>query len=385
MRICLYTETALPKMGGQEWVVDALARQFQNQGHDVIVLAPHPRLPLRARDRALPYPVARHPRFYSTHRFVAWYAWFLQRLHRHQRTQVLHCHGVYPAGYLAALTRAQRGIPTVITSHGGDIHPENVRLARPVIRARVQQSLAAADVLVSLSRYTEVNFRRLCPRAARIVTIPNGVDLSPYAAPAPRPPDVDPALTPGRYFLFLGRLKERKGVDVLLEAMSQWQPSAPAGIQLVLAGAGEERPRLEEQGQRLGLMDRIRFIGAVNHPGKAWWLQNALATVVPSRGWEAFPLVVLESLAAGTPVIGTRIPGLEELIEAGQTGWPVAPEAPGELARVLSHVWHHPREAQRLGRLGAERARSFSWEAIAQRHLELYEELTAAQRIRRSA
>ena len=94
MRICLYTETALPKMGGQEVVVDALARHFQELGHGVMVLAPHPRLPLRARDQALPYPVMRHPRFYSTRRFVSWYHWFLLRLHRTFRPDVLHCHSL---------------------------------------------------------------------------------------------------------------------------------------------------------------------------------------------------------------------------------------------------------------------------------------------------
>ncbi len=143
MRICMYTETALPKMGGQEMVVDALARQYLQLGHDVVVLAPYPRRPVRARDETLPYPVVRHPRFVSTRHLVTWYRWFLTRLHKKHRTEILHCHNIYIPGYLAALTRQQRGIPTVITSHGGDVQAENVRLVKPLLRKRIIESLRA--------------------------------------------------------------------------------------------------------------------------------------------------------------------------------------------------------------------------------------------------
>src|SRR2546423_4153299 len=95
MRICFYTETALPKLGGQEMVVDSLARQFTAMGHEVLVLAPHPRRPLRADDSGLPYRVMRHPRFYSTQRFVSQYRWFLLRACRDFRPDVLHCHSLY--------------------------------------------------------------------------------------------------------------------------------------------------------------------------------------------------------------------------------------------------------------------------------------------------
>src|SRR4051794_4318938 len=107
MRICLYTGTALPKLGGQEAVVDALARQFRKLGHQPFVMAPRPRLPLRPDDASLPYPVIRHPRFYSTKLLVGWYRGWLRRAHQRHRFDVLHCHDVYPTGYLAALTRDQ--------------------------------------------------------------------------------------------------------------------------------------------------------------------------------------------------------------------------------------------------------------------------------------
>lgn len=375
MRVCLYTETALPKTGGQELVVDALARQYQSLGHEVVVLAPHPRLPLRPRDDLLPYPVVRHPRFYSTRWLVGWYRWWLLRLARGSGFDVLHCHGLYPPGYLAALCRARLGLPTVLTSHGGDVYEQNVRLARPVIRQRVAQGLAAADALVAISQFTRDGFARLCPQARRVVDIPNGVDLDSFFPPAPRPAELDPAVRPRDYLLFLGRLKHRKGADLLLEALARTAPAE--GVQLVIAGDGEERLALERAAGERGLRGRVRFVGKVVGPAKAYLLQNALATVIPSRSWEAFPLVVLESYAAGTPVIATRIPGLADLVWPGATGWLVAPDDPGALAAGLRQLLDDRAASRRLGEQARAAAQDYGWPSIARRHLALYQQLLA--------
>src|SRR5262249_31748754 len=155
----------------------------------------------------------------STRRLVKWYSFWLRRCHRRHRFDVLHCHGVYPPGYLAALCRQDLGVPIIITSHGGDIREGNVRLSRPVLVQRYVEALAAADALVTISRFTRESLLRLCPNPGAIVEIPNGVDLESFASAADRPAHLDAAIRPGEYLLFLGRLKNRKGVDVLLEAM----------------------------------------------------------------------------------------------------------------------------------------------------------------------
>lgn len=377
MRICLYTTTALPKMGGHELVVDALARQLTALGQDVVVLAPMPRRPLRPEDAALPYRVVRHPRFYSSRHLVSWYRWWLLRLHRAERFDVLHSHGVYPTGWVAALSRGPLGIPLVITSHGDDVREGNHRLADPVLRARHVEALAVADAVVAISRFTRDGYRRLCPQVRRVVDIPNGVDLEPFSSPAERPNGLDGAIQPGRYALFLGRLHRRKGVDVLLDALALL-PSR-GGVELVIAGEGDERSALEEQAERRRLTGRVRFVGRAVGAVKTYLLQNALGVVVPSRTWEAFPLVVLEGQAAGAPMIGTRVPGLEDLIEPGRTGWLTPPEAPSHLAEALAELFAQPAAARMLGEQGRRRAVECGWPAIARRHLDLYEELRAPE------
>lgn len=375
MRICLYTCTALPKLGGQEAVVDALARHFLKLGHEPVVLAPRPRSWAGPADARLPYPVCRHPRFVSTRHFVSWYRRFLLSAHAKYRFDIVHCHDVYPSGYVTALCKTKLGIPLVITSHGGDVREGNVRITKPGVRQRHVMAVRAADALVSIGRFTEEGFRRLYPEAPRVVTIPNGIDLEPFESRAARPANLDPAIQENRYALFLGRLSRRKGVDVLLRSMALVPPRE--WVQLVIAGSGEEQPALESLAKNLGVADRVRFIGRVEGQEKVYLLQSALFTVMPSRTWEAFPLVVLESYAAGKPMVGTAIAGIVDLVEEGKTGMLVPEEDPAGLARAMPELFENPDRAHALGELAATIARQYSWDSIAARHIELYEELRA--------
>lgn len=382
MRICLYTDTALPKVGGQELVVDALARKFQNLGHDAVVLAPHPRGPLQANDTSFPYRVVRHPRFISRRYLVGWYRRWLLQLHRESRFDVLHCHGLYPPGYLGTLCRSALNVPTVITSHGGDMNEGASRLAKSAVQSRQVQAMTTADALVAISQFIRERFRRLCPQAGHIVDIPNGVDVESFASRAARPKDLDPAIQPHRYALFLGRLKHRKGVDVLLDALAT--VPAAGGVELVIAGDGGDREALHAHCQRLRLNSRVRFVGPTADPDKTYLLQNALCTVVPSRGWEGFPLVVLESYAAGVGVIATRRPGLDELIQPGKTGLLVPAESPHDLAGALRQAFADPAAMKRLGDQARQVSLAYSWEAVARKHLALYEQLLGSPSLRRA-
>jgi glycosyltransferase involved in cell wall biosynthesis len=375
MRICLYTATALPKLGGQEAVVDSLARHFTTLGHQVVVLAPRPRGLLRTNDASLPYVVERHPRFYSTRNFVSSYRYFLTRAHATHRFDVIHCHDVYPTGYLAGLCKPRLGVPIAITSHGGDVRENNPRLSKRGIPERCLVALKAADALISIGPFTEQGFRRMYPQAPKIVTIPNGIDLGPCIEPAPRPPGLDPAIREGHYALFLGRLALRKGVDLLLEAMTE--VIARDGVQLVIAGAGDEAADLQTLANRLRLQDRVRFVGRVDGAAKIHLLQNALFTVMPSRVWEAFPLVLLESYAAGRPVIGTAVPGIADLVQEGRTGHLVPEENPEALAAAMGNLFDDPSKADAMGRQARNVAQDYSWESVARRHIALYEQLCA--------
>jgi len=381
MRICLYTETALPAIGGQELVVDALAREYTNQGHDVVVLAPTPRRRFVANDRRLPYRVIRHRRFLSTRRLIEWYQYPLLKLHREFPFEVLHCHSVHPCGYLGALCQDRLQAALVLTSHGGDIREGGARILKPGAQSRAITALRRADAVVSISGFTTQALRRLEP-STRIAEIQNGVDLSPFDNPVARPPELDPRIRAGQYVLFLGRLHPRKGVDILLEAWAASLAKTDSDMMLVIAGDGGERDALANQAARLGILPSVCFLGPVAGPNKTWLLQNARCGCMPSRDWEAFPLVIMEAFAAGKPMIGTRIRGLEDLITHGRTGWLVEPESPVELAAALRKMSLDNRALQNYGANARRTALDYGWPSIAAQHLALYE-TTLYQSLRR--
>jgi glycosyltransferase involved in cell wall biosynthesis len=377
MRICLYTNTALPKVGGQEIVVDALARQFVLLGHEPVVLAPWRGSQGPFDAEMIPYPVVWHPRFVSTRWFVSSYARWMAKLHRARGFDVVHCHGTYPAGYVGACCKAVQDLPLVITSHGDDLAPQGLYDRKPMLRERYRTALLRADAGVAISNYTAEMFREACPGLHRVVRIPNGVDVAQFAAPVPRPADIAATIQANSYLLFLGRLDRRKGIDVLLEALVLLGDRCR--FNLVVAGRGPEGPALQGLAARLELAGRVQFIGQTTGQQKLWLLQNSLCAIVPSRSWEAFGVVALESLAAGRPVIASRLPGLADLIDPGRTGLLAPPESPLGLAQAIGEIAINLARADEWGKAAQRSVQAFDWRNIAQRHLDLFADLLAAR------
>jgi glycosyltransferase involved in cell wall biosynthesis len=373
MRICLYTESALPLVGGQEIVVDHLAREFLQLGHEVVVLAARHRGRLVIRDNELPYTVVRHPRFISTHRFVSWYKRYLTNLRRQFPFDVLHCHSVQPTGYVAACWADSKQVRTVITSHCGDICPDSRLLAKPGALDRCRKALQRANAAVAISDFAEQCLRGVYPELANIERVANGVPCAHFASTMLRTTEKVCKLKPGKYFLFLGRIVERKGVDLLLQAFAQ--ASALIDAQCVIAGNGVDLDSMQLLAKQLHIDSRAHFVGHVDGDDKIWLLQNAIATVMPSRVWEGCPLVALESFAAGRPVIATKTVGLQELVQQGRTGLLVPAESTTGLAEALIRAASNRSETDRMGEAAVAFARQHDWSCVARRYCDLFERL----------
>lgn len=135
---------------------------------------------------------------------------------------------------------------------------------------------------------------------------------------------VNPVHTKGDYFLFYGRLSREKGVDTLIQAAKQ------AGIRLKLAGTGSLSEKYSSNPD-----SRIEFLG--HQTGAALWklVSQASFVLVPSEWYENNPLTILEAYGLGKPVIGSRIGGIPEIVQDGQTGFLFEPGNTNELAKRL--------------------------------------------------
>jgi glycosyltransferase involved in cell wall biosynthesis len=155
------------------------------------------------------------------------------------------------------------------------------------------------------------------------------------------------------FLLVVGRLRIRKGVDVLRAALPERRRRHP-GARLLIAGDGEHRPALERAAADRGLSGAVTFLGRASAGQVRGLLRGAVALVVPSI-YEGMPLVVLEAMEEGVPVVASRVSGIPEVVENGCTGWTVPPEDPASLAAALVEVLDDPAAARRRGARGRRR------------------------------
>lgn len=203
-----------------------------------------------------------------------------------------------------------------------------------------------ADLVLAPSAATAAEIRRDYGVEA-VGVLPNVTGG--LAVPPAAPRDEREETTAPGYLLFVGRLRIRKGVEVLLEALR-----AVPGARLLIAGDGEHRAALERKAAELGLGPAALFLGRCDASRVRGLLSGAAALVVPST-YEGMPLVVLEAMEAGLPVVASRVSGIPEVVEDGKTGWLVPPEDPRALAGALTEALGDPEEARRRGGEGRRR------------------------------
>ncbi len=172
----------------------------------------------------------------------------------------------------------------------------------------------------------------------------------------------------GPLLVAIGRLDEQKGFDILLDAFVRFVGSRPAAV-LAIAGSGGLDQQLRHQAHRLGIDARVRFLGTRSDVADLFAAADAF--VVPSR-WEGLPLVVLEAMTAGVPVVASDVGDIAEAV--GGDGWLVPPGAPDSLAAALEAIFSEPERAREMAARGRDRvAARYSLDTWLARHDAVYE------------
>jgi len=270
-----------------------------------------------------------------------------------------------------------RGRPLVVTvhdtvpwTHPETLTPRGARWHQRAITTAARQASAlvvpTGAVSAELSRYTQPQ--------CRVHVVGEGVSAA-LALPEQEGADAIAQRLdlPPRYLLTIGTLEPRKGIGVLLDALTR--PEAPQLPLLIVGqrGWGEVEPM--QIADRVGLdRARLRVLGRITDAELAVVLHRASALVVPSLA-EGFGLPLLEAMAAGVPVVHSDVPALIEV--AGGAGVPVRRQDPAALAYGLRTVLADPERTAALVAAGRRRAERFSWARAAQQvwriHLELHQ------------
>ena len=256
---------------------------------------------------------------------------------------LLHAH-LPNAHVLAGIAGRLTAKPVLATLHGHKVGVLDLEVHR-----------SAGTHLSVVCRQSYFHALGLGVSAGQLSCNPNGVDTDAFR-PRPRP---DAGLRAERRIPasaslvgFLGRLSPEKGPDVFLRAAMLAQARLP-DAHFVLVGDGPLAPALRESIARFGLADRVHLAG-LRHDVAG--LLNELDVLVSSSHSEAMPLAVMEAMSSGLPVVATRVGGVPDMIEHGESGWLVTPNDFEDIAVRLQQILGNPEELARMGAAARRRA-----------------------------
>jgi phosphatidylinositol alpha-1,6-mannosyltransferase len=277
-------------------------------------------------------------------------------------------------GWLVRVCHTLLRLRTIVYVHGEEV---NITDTYDYSRRRRRATLAAADAVVAVSRFTRDSLVALMGvDPGKITLIPNGVDLSRFAQRARRDDLVQRYGIAGRRVLLtVGRLSERKGQDKVIEALPALRRAIPDLVYL-LVGDGPSRALLEGQARALGVAGCVIFAGSVpqDELPDHYALADAFIMAnreLPSGETEGFGLVFLESNACGVPVIAGRAGGSVDAVTDGVNGLLVDGEDLDAIVDAVSRVFLDDALRAQLVRQGFEIASRSGWESRVDAFLEL--------------
>jgi D-inositol-3-phosphate glycosyltransferase len=297
---------------------------------------------------------------------------------------LIHAH-YWLSGVAGVMLREAWGVPVVQMFH------TMARLKNAVARTsadmepalRVDEEarlVAGVDRIVAATVMERANLVWHYGAAAeRISVIPCGVDTELFQ---PRGQAVAKdllELPPDPMLLYVGRLQPIKGLETLLAAMARLRGPA----RLLIVGGDQDEPEnghgewLRSQVAELGLRDRVRFLGPQRQDRLPLFYAAADATVMPSH-YESFGMVALEAMACGTPVVATRVGGLQSTVRDGLTGYLVPEGDSAALADRLQVLLDDRATRDRLGREAVRWATEHRWPCVAEKICRLYADLQPA-------
>lgn len=363
MRIAILVPYFPPiSVGGTEIATYNIASFMAKRGHDVHVITP--------RDKGLPTESLENG--FHIHRIDCGkssvsgaLSFCIKSLSVVKRINpdIIHSQSIMRTGLSSLLIKKLNKTPYVVYCRGGDVYDE--WLFKDAITNLV---FSNADALIAL---TEDMKKKMCETVPRqVAVIPNGVEVSRFNSLAPADAITRLNLNGLKPIIFVGRLHEEKGVKYLIEAMQHVRNKCPDAI-LMIVGDGPERDTLKELTSSLGLDGCIRYCGNIANKDVPLYLRASDIFVLPSLS-EGFPVTVLEAMAAGLPIISTRITGLPEIVKDSINGFLVRPKDPIALGEKIVTLLEDSSLREKISGNNIERVKDYSWDNVVLKLEEIY-------------
>jgi glycosyltransferase involved in cell wall biosynthesis len=379
-RLCIVTHTFLPHVGGIEKVVYEQSKRLKKRQYDPFVVTSRMGTPQKyAYDGisvecyeslntgfklGIPYPI---PSITSCPTFFK----------AAKQSQIIHAHGhPYMSSLAAAKLAKLYSKPFILTQHNTFIDYDNIfdTVERLNDLAIGKETLRKADKIIAISEATKKYVLSLGAKPEKVIVIHNGVDLARFRQIKGKREEIrlkHGISAKSTVVLTVRRLVYKNGVDTLLEAAALAVKKNP-NIVFLVVGKGPDQNSVKDRAAQLGIERNFLLAGFVSDEDLPSYYNAADFFVLPSKSGEGLPLVALEAMACGLPVIATNVGGIREvLVEAfGRLVAANNPEALGEAVYDYSK-----KDFSNRSELRQIIEEKFSWDANVDRLTEIYEEL----------
>jgi glycosyltransferase involved in cell wall biosynthesis len=369
-RICLVTHFFPPHMGGIEKVSYEQSKRLTKSGYQIDVLTS--KIKGRNQHPAKGINVFQYPTLNVAERIGVPYPILSIEAYKKftgliRKCDLVHAHGhVYLSSYLAAKIAKKHNKPFILTQHNTFINYQSwLNMLEYLNDLAIGKAvLKIADRIIVVSKKTREYIFKLGADKSKTSVIYNGVDIN-YFKPVNRGASREKLGLPKnrKIILSVRRLVYKNGLDTLIESVPSVARYHPDTL-FVFVGKGPSRKLIEDRIKELGIQDNIRLAGFVPDELLPTYYGAADYFVLPSASGEGLPLVLLEAMACGLPVLATKVGGTPEIVKHMKTGVLVPPRNPEAIAKAMSKLL----SKKELGLAVGEEARRdiedrFSWES----------------------
>lgn len=382
MKICLFADSFLPRVGGMEFVIHNLAESLQKNGCDVTVMAKR---------------VGSKGYFDHGYRLLRYGGTFpgsgrcgfdflsgvlmLTRQHQISRFDVVNCHGISYAGSRVAFAKKLREFPLVMTPHGEDVQriPEISYGLRLNTRwdAIIRRNLGHADAVTAISDSIK-NELSFMP-SDKLFIIPNGIDTG-YFRPG-KSTYLHGLLSMDRrtkIVLSVGRKHIKKGYEFGIQTFGLLKETYKY-TDLAYVIIGRDSTDLQPLIDQLQLTSTVYLVPQMDNAALRKCYQSAWCFFSPSIV-EGLSIVSLEAMATGLPLVVTDVPGNVDIVRDNQCGLVVKNKDPRSMAEGIAGLYERRHEYQNFRKASLEHAHLYDWDNTARRYLEIYKMAIAKSR-----
>lgn len=366
MKIGLVCPYNLTKGGGVQSCVFALQRDLAKRGHDVLILTPQSRthngdeLPECVRLLGTASDV-KTPLHTTAQLSISLDNNQLDNLLQQEKFDILHFHEPW-VPLLARQILSRSDVKNVATFHAKLPDTAVSKVLERVITPYTKSILKKLDCLTAVSEAAAEYVKGLGDEHIEI--IPNGVDIK-YFSAIPRKPT--------RSILYIGRLEKRKGIKYLLQAYAELCKFVD-GVELIIAGDGPDREKLEQIAEELELK-HVKFLGYVTDHERKKLMSTAGVFCSPALYGESFGIVLLEAMAAGIPIVAGDNPGYASVMKGRGMLSLVSPEDAANFARRLELMLFDEDIKRMFIAWGKEYVKQYDYEYVVDQYEKLYEKV----------